>query len=534
MPGASPLAGPPGLLEDLLLRAAGALPRLASGPTLAILLPGLALLVLLGDDAGLLLAAGLLPRLFRPRAVSKPSGARELLLTLVCGAAFLLACRRIAPGLFEGPPLIASDTAEHFWLLHSLESPRWLGWSFNRYPLPALLVHVFTSEPYPFEAWYAGAQGAVFCVGAGLYLWGRALVGAEAGLLGVILALAFPEIVLLVATPTAYPVIVAIWVIGSAFAALAWARPSAGRCLAAALASALVFASDVRGILPGIACSLLTLLACLRLSGLTARVLGVGALALALGGSWGIHYLLPIRLLTLEAMLETSLQVAHERAGLPLPRRMIQDGRGYAWGRSSPMRLLESYRHVRAVRRQFDDPSLRTPDLVFAREKRMKPLLTPALPLGALAPFVGAPPLAAGAPLQPWWRRWGLLQRLALLTCVPGLLLLLQVWRYEYAERYAALAWPSLVVLVACGIVALAGRGRPLILYLGLGAALLLWLPSPLRLDAGWRLPFGTPEELRACVVGTNDAGVANQPNVANCLAAQRRPLRHRIAWPWG
>jgi hypothetical protein len=111
--------------------------------------------------------------------------------------------------------------------------------------------------------------------------------------------------------------------------------------------------------------------------------------------------------------------------------------------------------------------------------------------------------------------------------------MLASIWRHEYAERYIALAWPSLVVGTACGVATLVGRSRPPLVHLLVGLVLLLALPSPFALDASWRTPFVMPEELARCVGGSTEIETPTVDPLDNCLRAQATPLAYRVAWPW-
>ncbi len=530
---------------------------------------------LVGGPLGRLVAVCLTPRLIPPGA---GTGARDrwtphhdLLLAGVLGVTVGLAAHLLwAPSLVTGGETLASDTGEHFWMLHSLGNPGWQFWSINRYPLPTLLARPFAwGDATPHTCWYRAAIFYTGVTAGGLYLWGRAVGGRNAGLAAAILVGAFPDLVLMSRTVTAYPEMVALWTLGAATCAGAVRFPNPITFLAAGLGTAAVFASDARGLVPG-----LVLLACAFLAALTSRGWRrkVGHLALfaaPVAASWIAYHHLPIQVRSLEEMVEASIEVSYTRMGRRPPPRVFVEG-GYRWGHAGPADIVRSLRALIAARSRLNPDIARDPRQVQLVERRVFPYLLSVALLALAGLLLGgghqegiqgttgknrgggttadtSPPHNLSTPgpnaarhrrLVPSldrtraWFDWR--GKLALTPVVGFLAILANVVTFEYSIRYAALGAPALVLLAGLGVAALGGRNRPAWATVLVTVAVLYLAPGPLNVRAPWRTPAATSEELRDCLeIAAGRSNKAPVGPVKTCVEAQSRRIDRPVAWPY-
>jgi len=507
--------------------------------------PALLALFLLGGGLGRVLAVALLPRLLvrKPAATAGAQGWRDAAQALAAGLSVALACHLLwAPALLTEGQSTGSDVAEHFWLLHSMRNPGWHFWSLNRYPLPALVANLFAFTGNPHDAWLGGAFLSMMGIGAGLWLWGRAIAGAMTGWITIILVGSFPDLVLLVRTVSSYPEIIACGCLASGLCAYALRHPGTGSALLAGLGVAAVFASDSRGLVQGLVLLPLALVAAISVPRhWLRRGLLVLVVAAPVYGSWLVHNRLPVTLHPLENTLEGPIERSYTRLGSQPPVAIGAPG-GWSWGdnnlRQIPASLVTLARLGERLNPEISGSALQR-GLV---ERHIAPLASSvtALALAGLLLLGGHPPWRRWREPKAWfeWLDWR--GRAALLLAIPYLAWTLQMVRYEYASRFFAQATPGLALLAALGLTGLAGRDRPRWGSL-VGALLLLFVvPNPLHWNASWHSQRAGQRELGICLersASLDPSQALTQGDmpldVFECVKAQSKPLQGGVASPW-
>ena len=506
-----------------------------------LIVPALAVipLAVAGGAVGRIVALCLLPLLWPPAegdADDRWRPGRDALLAVASGVGLALVCRFLwSPYLLEGFDATGSDVAEHMWMLHHMNDPGWPDWNANRYPLPILLARLLALSGNAYKTWALAAVVSTGFIGAGLYLWGRAAGGVGAGLAAVLLVGSVPDLTLISRTVSSYPEILALWTLGAGLAAYALRFPHWATALAAGVGCAGVFASDARGIVPGLLIGAVCLAAVAGQRSWRWRAVAAAAVAVPLALSFLIHNQLPQPLHSLESRIEGTVQASYFRVGEDPPRFAgIADG--YVWGRSSPLALPDTVRRLRESEARLN------PDIATSEQQRkdvegrVVPLIRPLAVLGLFG-------LLLGRGLPRWgerrerraWLRWiDWRGRLALLPVAACVIWFSNTVSYEYSARFMALAAPGFVLLAGLGVAGLGGRGRPA--FLAPAAVLgLLLVGGPLAVDAPWRRPLAANPELRQCVEivrGEPTKGQASRV-VENCAQALKQKVYYRIASPF-
>ena len=337
----------------------------------------------------------------------------------------------------------------------------------------------------------AGAFVGQGLVGAGLYLWGRALHSRLAGMAAAVLAASLLPVAVLGRTLTFYPVIVGVLTLSTGMVAVAWRWRGLRTALLGGIGVALALLIDPRGLLWGLSLGGILLVAVLLRGwdrkprrGLTRVVLGLAAVSLPIWLAWTeADRAYPVGTTTLEALgdpvkgWETRIPIRSD------PNVPMTPASGYVWGQSPLSHIPDT---LRFLRRQ----SKRTPDEVRLSERT----------LSAKAHF-----------LTPYmsWAVGGLLLAMVALVRRPGRLLLLLgtavpfvvVLQGAVDMRYAGLRFLGngmvcLPLWIGLGIATLAGAGArqtPLrtLAVLGLLLTTVLGvLPTDLSPAAAWRKPL--------------------------------------------
>jgi hypothetical protein len=435
-------------------------------------------------------------------------------LALAAGAGTIFAALAhfvFAPASLAGSVVTGSDVGEHLFLLHALESRNWVGWSANRYPLPALLAHAVCTAHDPVGCWYQAGIVSMAFAGAGIFLWGRALAGPAAGIAALVFAGAVQDLVVMAHTVSGYPEILALWSLAAGLSAYTVRAPSPTACALAGLAVAGTLMSDARGLLPGLATLATTGVAVLR-CGSWRRVLAAAVgVALPIAASWYVYNRIPARLNSLETLVETSVKVSYTRAGLPEPPSQGPPGNGYVWGASTIADLPTIVSHLRSARARVRPGTESQNEQAFA--------IARMCPLWVVVGLLGL----GGALLLRDWRVWvGLAPGVALLSVYQATMSI------EYHARYAALGTPLLVVLAAAGLRGWAGPRVPGWVVVALAAAIAA-APGPL---SWWDRPEKNtaPPELRACLARVRgDAAEVDNPEVHRCAVAEGSPLDGQV-----
>ena len=299
-------------------------------------------------------------------------------------AAWILAAAGLMVGLggiwlgtfpLEGSGVITtSDFSEYCRSVAAAADGRHTAWSANRSRLSGLTAIVLSPHLGTQDALLVNAWVGTGLLGAGLYLWGRAVHSPLAGIAAVLLACTMPPVVALGRMLTFYPVIVGTLTFATGVVAAACRWPSIRSAVAAGGAIGLALLVDLRGLLwaiPLLGLSGLWLAASAKPRAIPARWL---ALLLPIAAAWWwAPWAYPPQTTSLEVLAELSKGwqgvVKDWHARPPGP----SDG-GYIWGRSDISRIPDTIRWLAA---QGD----RVPDFLRTHPRTMAGLQSYLLPL---------------------------------------------------------------------------------------------------------------------------------------------------------
>ncbi len=517
------------MVEPSRIERLGALlPRPRSWRVTVPLLFALALLFALGGVVGRVAAICLLPRLMRPLEGDplRPTPLRDGILALTCGVALAVLCGQfLGPALIAGGTSYGSDASEHLCLLQIMENPGWPNWPPGRYPLPALLVRPLGWAGDVHDMWLLAAALSVGALGAGLYLWGRAVAGTAAGLCAALLVGSVPDLAILARTVNAYPEITALWTLGAGLAAYALRFPHPVTLVLAGCGAAGVFSSDARGLVPGVPVFFVAVIAALAArGGWRRRGLGLALVLLPVLGSWGLHRASPIHLFSLEERIAILVRASQERTQGPSREPWVEVD-GWVWGRSGPLQVPRSAIDLLGLTSRIELGGGSEGDHQVKLARHVTPLLAPLGLLAAAGVLLrcGAPPWRYRRRRRAWWDWLDLRGWVALAPVVAQVPLMSKIVTTEYTLRFAVLAYPGFLVLAGVGVAALAGRRAAPALPAMAAAALVFALPGPLSVRAEWRPPVDTPHEIVTCLeaaqTGQRDFGWMDVDLCIECLA---------------
>jgi len=349
----------------------------------------------------------------------------------------------------------------------------------------------------------------------GLWLWGRAVHGRVAGLSAVLAAGALPPMLAASRDLSFYPEQLGVYGLAAGLVACSLRFGGGALVVLAAAAAGACFLVDLRGLVWGLPCAGLVLLAAAvgpppsarparmgpprgiarslpSLSGRRARALWTGSVLVVLAVAWGlgrVAYDAQVAPLERQADLADRL----EEHGLPVPAVLAATPTtSYVWGRTSPLELPAS---VRELRRRSAAVPAELAELPLALSARAV-MVDPWVPLGLASGVVALLGLVRG-PTR--------LRRLAALLgpAAPFVVALDGALRFQLSNmRFLYLAAPLLAVLVGLAWATLAegrthreadrARVRPLLAVGLFGALVLGAVPTPLSPVAGWRTSLPT------------------------------------------
>ncbi|MDG1480246.1 MAG: hypothetical protein P8R54_11680 [Myxococcota bacterium] len=359
----------------------------------------------------------------------------------------------------------------------------------------AALPSVLLSEPGIIEGMARSARWSMAAIGAGIYLWGRALHSRLAGTAGVLLAAASAPLVMLVRTVSFYPEITAVFTLGSALcaAAMRWRRPV--DLLLCGVGVGLCFLIDLRGLIWGLA-ALGPALVVALLAPWRRWPLRLVVLLLPIWLAWiGGRYAYIPNANPLEGQVDL-IQRIKDKGGEPDFERSDLPMSEYVWGRTDALRIPNTL-HALALQSSL------IPDWMEANERSQHEVARSVTPL--VAPLAVALLLALLT-----LRRRPLLAATMLGLLVPYVSSLRSaITLGQLYPRYIGSVAPAAAVIAGVALAGIAGRGR---MRLAVGAVGLLVLilggiDSALSPLASWReVSIGQPRELDQ-FVSLNEAG---------------------------
>lgn len=477
-----------------------------------------------------LLVGALLIAAFAPRDAGAAAPWRtgpELARATFCGALVAgLSALWLVRFTYPATPWMASDFYEYCASVGAVRDPQTGLMSAQRSAFTALPSAWLSTRLGLIDGMGLAASAAMFVLGVGLYLWGRALGGVSAGLLTALVGPAFPPLVALSRNLSFYPESTAIYTLGAACGALALRYRTAPALLAGAVGSGLCFLVDPRGLFFGLPVLCATLLAALwshprRWPLNLSLVVGVMVVAWFLG-KWAYA-----EAHSLEGTMDLRMRIQDRGLATGALRPPFMAYNQYIWGRSDPLGIPNTVRwtleeSLAVPKTTLDDQTLRN----------MGALLLPwrdgLLALGGL----GLLGLLRGP------------ERLArLLALVAGVVpfaaALSGAITVQFSRpHYLANAIPFFPLLVGLGVAALMGLPSPIFgaataegprawaRPVGAAAlALVLTLggvPSPLSPTAAWREPLPQADDDIRSAVRRAQAGAAGEldPMRAACVMA--------------
>ncbi len=213
--------------------------------------------------------------------------------------------------------------------------PLWPSW------VPALLVERLGTVDS--LAW--GGIVGTGSIASGLYLWGRSLHGRLAGVAAALAMGFLPELLTFSRTLSFYPQITGGLTLATGMAAVALRFPGWGTLVLGGIGVGLAFNIDLRGLVWGLTCGGLVLLACFR-GGLKWAPLKVALLAGLIGGAWLVApTAYQPQMDPLEA--HTSLRKRLEDNKIAVPHDFPEPTTAYLWGTSDPRQIPETLRQLR-------------------------------------------------------------------------------------------------------------------------------------------------------------------------------------------
>jgi len=455
----------------------------------------------------LLLLAALLRLLPDREPEDRGLDRRDLALMLACGVGLSALCHGwlAAFYLLDGA-LIGSDFQEY---CNSVASMRPHGdpevFSGQRSRLAAL-PSVLLSGPGIVEGMARAARWSVVVIGAGTYLWGRALHSRLAGICAVLLAASCAPLVLLARTVSFYPEITAVFTLSSALcaAAVRWRRPV--ELLLCGAGVGLCFLIDLRGLVWGLA-ALGPALLVVFLAPIRRWPLRFFALLLPIWLAWfgGRMAYLPDAN-PLEGQVDL-LKRIEDKGGTPSFDRSMLPQSEYVWGHTPALGIPGTI-HALSVQSQLI-PDWMADD--FRSQKEVDRYITPML-----APMAAALLLALLA-----LRRRPLLAATMLGLLVPHVSSLRSAMSLgQVYVRYIGTAAPAAAVIAGVALAWVAGRGNRRLVVGSLGLLILILgvVDSALSPVADWREVATTQPRQLSPFVSVDDDGqiVYTHPNTCH------------------
>ncbi len=427
------------------------------------------------------------------------------LVTAVLGAWLM------APIALEDGVVTGADFQEYCASVASLRGDGLSHWYAMRSKAPGLVPALMARPLGLVDGLVSSALLGSAVLGMALFAWGRAIHGRLAGLAAVVLALAFPPLVLAGRVLSFYPQIAAWFVVAAATAAAAMRWRTRLALVLGGCGVGLALLADGIGLVWALPCGLVVLVAALRAPRRSwpAR-LAVVLLPVVL--SWFVGRWANAETHPLELQLGIMVRTHQTDGAEPV---QLQDT-GYRWGWSNPIgvpgTLLRIWSSSGDAGRQLQD---REP-VLEARERRVAPWLP--LLWAALVPTVLA------LRRRPW------LLFALLLGCLPFVGMLHRAATMETNLRFLLLALPFAPVLLALALACALEGARPEprqasaeqpspVWARALRPAIALSLSCFLLAGPGWT-PLSFRSSGRPPFRAVNDAGTA----VDFAITGQRRP----------
>ncbi len=443
----------------------------------------------------------------RPGA-DRPPGWADLAAMLACGLGLSLLCDRwlAAFHLIDGF-LIGSDFQEYCDSVDAMRPGGDPGLFSGQRSRLAALPSALLSGPGIVEGMARSARWCMAAIGAGIYLWGRALHSRLAGVAGVILAAACAPLVLMVRTVSFYPEITAVFTLAAALCAVAvrWRRP--GDLLLCGVGVGLCFLVDLRGLVWGLSALAPALLVAL-LAPARRWPLRLAALLLPVWLAWiGGRYAYLPDANPLEGQVDL-LQRIKDKGGEPEFDRSILPTSEYVWGRTDARNIPTTLATLALQSRLI--PAWMADD--HRSQQEVHRSITPLVAPMALALLVALLTL----------RRRPLLAFTLLVLLVPDVSSLRSAIALgQLYPRYIGSVAPAGAVVAGVALAGVAGRGRLRLVLSGAGLLVLVLggVDSALSPVAGWRQVSATQPRQLDPFVSVGDDGRPDFAHPRSCHA---------------
>ena len=402
---------------------------------------------------------------------------KDLAFMLGCGLGLSLLCYGwLALFYLLDGALLSSDFTEYCNSVASLRPNGDLGGFSKQRSKLAALPSVLLSEPGIVEGMARAGRWGMGLIGAGIYLWGRALYSRFAGVAAVLLAASCAPLVLFSRTISFYPEITAVFTLSSALcaAAVRWRRPV--DLLLCGVGVGLCFLIDLRGLIWGLA-ALGPALFVVVLAPIRRWPLRFLALLFPIWLAWfgGRGAYLP-ETKPLEGQVDL-IQRIQDKGKEPEFDRSILPESAYVWG-WTPVLEIPATIHSLAVQSSLI-PAWMTSD--FRSKMEINRYITPMQGPVAIALLVALLAL----------RRKPLLAATMLALLVPYVSSLRSAIELgQVYVRYIGSVAPAAAVVVGVGVAGVAGRGRLRLVVGGLGLSILILgvVDNALSPVAEWRV----------------------------------------------
>ena len=427
----------------------------------------------------------------------------DLGLALVCGASVMLVnAFWMSRYYVQQYPLTASDFGQYCECIGVLREGHLTGFVKQRAVVAGLLPSVFARGLGIVDGLLAGALASHVVLGAGIFLWARAAHSRMAGVVATLLTGSLAPLVHLTRTVTFYPETVAGCVLSAATALLALRYKSLPAVIIAAICASTVLLMDVRGLLWGLPAVGLTSTAALLCRGWWRPLVGLGALAGCLMGSYEIGGRVTweqspsLEQQTVYYVDEALRRFSPDDPNSGLTTGVDNAGSRFVWGRSNLEEIPKTLRFLWTLRSDLPEGIEDQPETAYGRRVHVLPWIAPGFAglllavwaarrrkwvwmglLGSLVPFIVALQGSANLVAHPRYMANGITMVPVLLGLGFAALFLGPLSKTDHPEHRPTFAKSDWIAMA-------------LVVFMVLGA-----IPSWLSPVSTWRAPVSSDIE---------------------------------------